>query len=346
MIRQALNEYAASLQRVWSHDRSQTVGASEIGQCERKTYFVKMEGDPVYGAVRDKDYVDGWGAKMRGSLMENDFWAPAMKAKYGEKLLYAGEDQQSFVSGFLSATPDGLLIGLESDALAHLGVTHIDGCIAAECKSIDPRSNLDEAKPANVFQTQCQMGLIREATIFKPTHSVLSYIDASFWDEIKEFVVEFDPAIYAVAKERATKIMTSKSADELEPEGFFSGGNECKYCAFKGACGVIRMSPPEEEEPIDPVFEAELRGQSAIISILENDVGAKTESLKRMKQELKDKMRAAKVRKVPGVISWSSVKGRKSYNNKAIQAAAQAAGIDIEQFLEQGEPTDRFTVTS
>ena len=43
---------------------------------------------------------------------------PALRARYGDKLLYAGDKQQTFVSGFLSATPDGLLIDQSRDALA------------------------------------------------------------------------------------------------------------------------------------------------------------------------------------------------------------------------------------
>jgi hypothetical protein len=235
----------------------------------RKTYWTKNEGDPKYGVERDPDYVDSWGAKLRGTMMENTFWAPAMKAKFGDKLLFSGSEQQSLVSGFLSATPDGMIVGLESNALAHLGVpsiafeTLMDGTIMAECKSADPRSNLDEAKPANVFQTHVQMGIIREQTPYKPTHSLLSYMDASFWDEVKEFVIPFDPGIYAVAKVRARKIMTATSVEEMEPEGYFAGGNECKYCPFTRACGVVRMSPPEDNKaPVDPQFAAEMPTRS------------------------------------------------------------------------------------
>jgi hypothetical protein len=347
MIKQALDEHAASLEKVWAHDRSQSVGASEIGACMLKTYWMKNEGDPVYGVKRDPDYVDDWGAKMRGTIMENEFWAPAMKAKYGERLLYAGSEQRSFVSGFLSATPDGMIVGIEPDELAHLGVPSIgiDGTIMAECKSIDPRANIDEAKPINVFQTHVQMGLVRELTRFKPTHSVLSYMDASFWSDIKEFVIAFDPEIFAVAKARANAIMTATSSSELEPEGYFAGGNECKYCPFTDACGTKRMSPPEEVLPIDPAFEVEVTCRSKDIAALEKRVDADSEQLARLKQNLKDRMREKKIRKVPGVISWSGVKGRKGYDNKAIQAAAQAAGIDIEQYRKVGEPTDRFNIT-
>jgi hypothetical protein len=349
LIKQTLDQYAATLNKEWEHDRSQTVGASEIGQCMRKTYWSKNEGDPTYGVERDPDYVDSWGAKLRGTIMESTVWAPAMKARYGDNLLYAGPDQVSLVSGFLSATPDGMLIGLESNALADLEIPAlplgvIGATITVECKSIDPRANLDEAKPANIFQTHVQMGMIREQTVYRPTHSLLSYMDASFWDNVTEFVIPFDPAIYAVAKDRATQIMTAKSIKDMEPEGYLAGESECQYCPFTRACGVVRRSVPKNNEIADPQFAAEIDLASKAIAKLEKIVDSEAKQLRKMKQALKDRLREKSVRKIPGIVSWSRVKGRKSYDDEAIKAAAIAAGIDIEQFATRGESTDRLVV--
>jgi hypothetical protein len=77
MIQGILNWYADSLQKTWAHDRTQTIGASEIGQCARKTFWIKNEIDPKHRAERDAEYQDGWGAKIRGTIMENEFWTPA-----------------------------------------------------------------------------------------------------------------------------------------------------------------------------------------------------------------------------------------------------------------------------
>jgi hypothetical protein len=43
-------------------------------------------------------------------------------------------------------------------------------------------------------------------------------------------------------------------------------------------------------------------------------------------------------------LSWSEVKGRQSYDNKAIKQAAIDAGIDVEQFSTVGEKTDRLLI--
>lgn len=340
MIKSALNSYAATTERSWASDRSQTVGASDVGQCARKVFWSKNEGDPQYGAQRDPDYVDGWGAKVRGSFYENHFWVPAMRAAYGERLLFAGTEQKTFVSGFLSATPDGLLIGLQPDEVAPGSGTEV----CTECKTVDPRTNLTEAKVENVFQTHIQMGLIRELTPYKPTHSILSYTDASFWSEIKEFVIPFDEKVYEGGKARAAQIMTATSAAELKPEGWIAGGKDCEYCPFTKACGITRRSVPETDAKPDPQFVAECADLAVAIKALEGRRDDADEQMRELQQQMRDRLREHGVRKIPGVVSWSSVKGRQSYNNKAIQQAAIAAGVDIEQFSTVGEPTDRLTI--
>ena len=49
LIKQALDAYVDSTRRIFPQDRSQTVGASEVGQCVRKIYWLKNEGDPYMG---------------------------------------------------------------------------------------------------------------------------------------------------------------------------------------------------------------------------------------------------------------------------------------------------------
>ena len=43
-------------------------------------------------------------------------------------------------------------------------------------------------------------------------------------------------------------------------------------------------------------------------------------------------------------VTWSSVKGRGSFDMKGIREAAAAAGIDLAQFETVGDPTDRLTI--
>lgn len=341
LVAAALNDYAGTLGRQWQTDRSQTVGASEVGQCARKVFWLKNEADATHAAPRDPDYQDTWGARMRGTVYENNFWEPALRMRFGPRLKFAGREQRTFVSGFLSATPDGLLLGMEPGQVAPGSGEHI----TVECKTADPRTNLSEAKAENVYQTHVQMGLIRELTPYQPTHSVLSYTDASFWNEVREFVIEFDPKAFAAAQARATKIMTATHASELKPEGWIAGGRECEYCPFTRACGIERRSVPEKNAVADPQFVAEMADLARTAKQLEASRDANDVRLREIQQEIRDRLRAKGTRKIPGLLTWSAVKGRPSYDNKAIREAAAAAGVDIEALTSVGEPTDRLQIT-
>jgi hypothetical protein len=350
MIRQALNSYAKAIERHFP-DRMNTVGASEIGQCSRKTFFVKNAGDTIYGAAADTDHKDSYGAKLRGRMIEDFFWAEALRLRYRDKLLFAGKQQHTFVSGFLSATPDGLLVDQPADALKDLGIADIggDGSIVVECKSIDPRARLDGPRPEHSFQVQVQMGLIQEMTPYKPEAAVISYLSASFFDDVEEFAVRFNPEIFAHAKSRAMQILTARAADELKPEGWIAGGSECEHCPFPRACGVIRHAVPNKPLPelLDPQFVAEVSDLAREIKESRIAVRAATVAVRELEEQLKSRLRDRNARQVNGngvTVVWSAVKGRPSFDMPALREAAAQAGIDIKQFETVGDPTDRLTI--
>jgi hypothetical protein len=345
IIARALNDYANGLNKSWSHDRASTVGASEVGQCARKVFWLKNENDSTRRADRDPEYRETWGARMRGTVFEDKFWVPAMRAKFGKRLLYAGKEQKTLIGNFLSATPDGLLIGLTPQECLDAGLPVEAHSALVECKTADPRTNLQEAKSANVYQTQVQMGLMRENTTHAPTHAILSYTDASFWSEVKEFVIEFDEHVFEVAKERAMTIMTAEAATGLKPEGWIAGGTECNHCPFTKACGIERRNLPFQDiAPIDPQFEAEIVAMARTLRRAEDKRDDSDKMVREMAEQIKHRLREKGVKKIPGVLTWSSVKGRSGYDNRAIKQAAVEAGVDITQFEIQGEPSDRLVI--
>jgi hypothetical protein len=322
IIESALNNYVASLAKTW--DRSKTVGASEIGQCARKTWYTKHTSDPTKQSAR-------WGAFIRGKIIEEAFWYPALKAKYGDKLKFAGPDQQTFTQGHLSATPDGLIVDGYSSILV-------------ECKTIDPRSSLTEARFENRYQVQVQMGIVQDETQYKPTQAHISYIDASFWDDVKEYVVKFEPAIYTAAHKRATMIMTAEYAHDLHPEGWIAGGRECEYCPFVSPCGVVRRNVPEKNNLADPQLVEEIKWMCTTLKLLENRRNTADADWRQQQQAIKDRLREKSLRTIPGVVTWSSVKGRTTYDVAALKTAAEEAGVNVEQFVKDHDPTDRLVV--
>jgi hypothetical protein len=345
IIKQTLDAYAASLDKSWDHDRTSTVGASEVGQCARKVFWLKNENDSARRVERDPEYQDSWGARMRGTVIEDAFWQPAMKARFGDRLIYSGKEQKTFVLNYLSATPDGMINDLTEEESKQIGV--VANCVMVECKTADPRTNLASAKQANVFQTQVQMGLVRELHDFsyRPTHSVLSYIDASFWSDVKEFVIAFDERIYETAKERAMQIMTADSGADLKPEGWIAGAKECNYCPFTKACGIERRNLPFQDiAPIDAQFAEEITQMARQLRTFEAGRDGLDAEYRGLQEAIKARLREKGVKKIPGVVNWSQVKGRGSYDAKAIREAAAGAGVDIEQFATVGEPSDRLAI--
>jgi CRISPR/Cas system-associated exonuclease Cas4 (RecB family) len=345
IIKTAIDAYVSHAEPAFSSsDRASTVGASEIGACIRQTYWRKNEGTEL-GVERDPEFTESWGARKRGSVIERMLWVPAMRKKFGRRLLFAGRSQKTFAHKHLSATPDGLAVRLTP--LERKAITADCGdCVTLECKSSDPRTNLAEAKSQHTYQTQVQLGLIRTKTPHRPTHALLSYIDASFWSEVTEFVVAYDERIYQSAQDRAQRIMRATSVDKLPPEGWIAGGAECRHCPFTRACGIERRNLPfaDNDVKLDKQFVSEIEDLARAVKGAEHSRDA-CDALMRAKQdELKSRLRDKGIRKVPGIVSWSSVKGRESWDNKKIREAAEAAGVDIGQYNTVGEPTDRLLI--
>jgi hypothetical protein len=350
VIAEALAQFAKATARVFE-GRENTVGASEVGQCARKIFFVKNSSDQAYGVASDEDYADAWGAALRGRLFEDHFWIPALRARHGDRLLYAGDDQRTLVSGFLSATPDGLLIDQPPNALAALAIEDIggDSSIVVECKTIDPRARLDGPKSDHAFQAIVQIGLIRELTSHRPEVAVISYANASFLDEVVEFAIRFDPNVFDTAKRRATGIVTATAAGELKPEGWIAGGKECEFCPFTKACGVIRHAMPTkpQTEPPDSQFVAEIVDLAREAKGRRRIMEAATADLRAIEYDIKERLRTKNLRRVESndvPVVWSPVKGRLSYNMPAIREAAEKLGLDLAEYETVGEPTDRLVI--
>lgn len=344
------DDYVKNHQKVWKHDRSQSVGASESFGCIRKTFFGKM------GYAKDFDHKESWGALQRGDLIENYFVEPAvswfMANRMGDaRLIWGGKHQKTLVDGRLSATPDGLVINAPDDALALYGVPSLGGtgCFNLEIKSIDPRVNLKEEKAIHKGQVQVQMGLTRKLTIHKPNYALIIYVDASFFDDIEPFVIPYDENAFKVAQQRADKVFHTKQPIELMPEGKIDGS--CEYCPFKHVCS--------ETNEIHTPQSGELKGNEAPLAIMEEFVelvqeerlasSAKkiaerehkeaAEKLKHWFRETGVKRATAPDTSVKATISF--IKGRKTYDYEAMRAD----GIDIDKYLKQGDGYDKLTIS-
>jgi hypothetical protein len=347
------NRYIEANQKKWSHDRSLTVGASEIFDCERKSWFTKL--GKKHGFAPDEEYVEDWGAMERGNIIENNYVVPAVKHHMpeGVKVLYTGDDQETFVAGHNSATPDGLITGLPLGCSVRVKAGTQDividniksDCICLEIKSIDPRATLVEERAKHHGQTQVQIGLFHEKTEWRPYYSIVLYIDASFLSKLTPFVVEYDPKIYAEAKERAARIYGETDPIALSPEGRFSGS--CQHCKWKVACGTAQVGaiPQYDKDPhATPETIAAADELVAIYLQKKAEAEAAEKAQKLASQAIKDFLMSRNVRKLTSPdwsATWYPSDGKKTYDINAMSAD----GIDVEPYEKQGAPFDVLRIT-
>lgn len=339
-----LLKHMENLQRVFKN-RHLTVGASEIGRCARLAWYAKHH--PNAAVLEDESF----GASHRGNMIEAHTVVPALVKHFGDNLLYAGKKQQTFVSGYVSATPDGLLIKQPKDLLIQFGIKDIgkDRCILVEIKSIDPRIVLRGPKPEHARQANQQLGLVREKTNHKPQYCLIMYVNASFMDDVAEFVIEFDEELYNKQKKRAERILTTKTAREIQPEGWIKGGKECDYCKFADACTELRTDvPAESKRAADPQFVAEIKELALAERDLDTRISELSEQQREMQINIKDRLREKQLRgiKDPDItISWYPVKARITFDNEALRSGAEAANFNLAPYEKVGNPSDGLRIT-
>jgi hypothetical protein len=349
-ITEAINDYGRQMGRVFT-DRNKTVGASEIGLCARRIHWQKTNEPKDAARTTAKKQGDkrgaaqapeNWGAHVRGTTMEQMLWEPAMRARFGASLKMAGKEQKTLVLGQLSATPDGLVAGRGGELLKHHGIKY-KGDVVVEAKTIDPRVNLLEEKSENAFQVQVQMGIIREQTKFKPDWAVISYIDASFWHDITEFAVPFKPEAFESAKIRATKILKADAAD-LKPEGWIKGGKECNWCAWSRKCNDMRGTVPEEIKDLNPQAIAEVADLCRQAMEIQQNKNKNEEAYRALQDQIRTRLQELGTKKIPGMVTWSGVKGRVSWDTTAMVEELKKHGVDTTVFQSVGEPTTQLVI--
>lgn len=332
--------YSDANEKEWKYDRRASLGASEVFQCLRRSFFEKWGYDP------DDDHEDDWGAAKRGDIIEENFFVPGVEAllKNGEKLVMAGKDQDTLREGRLSATPDGLVINAKRTALAQLGIPDIESnCFVTECKSHDPRADVKEEKAVHRGQVQVQMGLIREQTEYKPEYAVIFYFDASWLSKISFFVVKFDPKVYETAKKRAQIVFTDQDPENVPAEGLID--DSCGTCKFHEECAIAsKRAIPATKRKVSPEALdelAELAVKRDALNRMKNDAEA---DLKQVNAQIKETLRKYETKGAGDDrfnISLTWCKGKKSTDLLAMQQD----GIDVEAYQNEGVGYEMLRVT-
>ncbi len=234
----------------FGHDRSQTVGASEIGRC------IKAVGMKKQGVKPDKDHVDDPGFAQRGNILEDQWAVPVLQdvadaAK--AELLWAGQSNQTsfeWKKRYASCTPDGLLVGAPKDFLAGLGVKKTSPHVLCEIKSIDPRIAPDKLpKGGHAEQAHYGMGIVRAATEYQPEYALLLYVNCSKLTDMWPMAIEFNQPYFDRQLVRAKKAVTT-DWKKLPAEGKIGGGSQCSMCEFQRSCqGKRSTRSPDTRKP-------------------------------------------------------------------------------------------------
>ncbi len=226
----------------FSHDRSLTVGASEIGRC------IKAVGMKKQGVKPDADHVDDPGFAMRGNILEDSWLVPSLERvaeTAGAELHWAGQaNQTSFTweKKYASCTPDGLLTGVPKDFLAGLGVKKCTKDVLVELKSIDPRIAPDTLpKEGHGEQAHYGMGIVRAATEYKPDFALLLYVNCSKVTDMWPLAIQFNDEYFKRQLARAKRAVTTPWKT-LPAEGKIGGGKQCRYCEFQRSCTGKRLA--------------------------------------------------------------------------------------------------------
>ena len=306
-------------------DRTAYLNASEAMSCIRKQWYAKNM--PEAAEAQD------WGYARRGSHGEKYVIESLIAANV--PLIWSDPDQQVSLQDEdrkISATPDNVIM-------------YDDVWIPIEIKTIDPRKNR-RYLPTIEHITQLQLGMALINEQLKPdgvkmSRGILMYMDASNFNDIIQFDVEYDDAILDKMAKRARKKLRTKSVDVLDREGRVNGGKECQtMCAFKGVCGVeIKDTSSRKKANRNSNLD------KAAVRFVEL-----TDTMKAMKLDQDAAKEEIKVELIKRGINHASVgdieieltkvSGRKSFDKKA----AEKAGLPVGEYMTEGKPSERLTV--
>jgi len=349
------DEFVAGSQKTWSHDRDTTMGASECFGCIRKSWFGKV--GKTKGIKRDASYEDSWGAVRRGDLIENHHVVPAIETglrRRGMDLIMCGDGQDTIIDDIHSATLDGLVINAPRDLLAYYGIDDmLTDCCVLEMKSFDPRINIVEEKGIHRGQTMMQMGLIRDTTEYKPEYAVILYVNASWLDDIRIFIVKFEEDVYQAGRDRNDLMFSTDDPGTLGPEGKIDG--MCNYCPYTEACEAVNKERvPAKEKPLNSKKAKESQDPDMILELdtlvrHQQALKSQEKKLKKEVEEANENVRQALIARnrsravgTGWKVYYTMQAGKKTLSKQKMIDA----GLDPADYMEEGGGFEKLTVTS
>lgn len=197
-------------------DRSAFVTASEVGNCVRSTWFAKHALPPKGDGV--------WGYFARGHNVEAWVVDQLRMSNSGATFIMMGSDQRSMHWEGQAGTPDGIMTTLDQEHYVF------------DIKSIHPQTNRKFLpKPQHVMQIHQNILLAEKCLDIEIAGGMILYVDASNYQTMDEYYIEYDIAAMEQVTDRATRIHEADKPNDLPAEGMFKS-NGCKFCPFTANC--------------------------------------------------------------------------------------------------------------
>ena len=328
----------------FSHDRTKSVGASEVFGCSRQNWFRNHY---------PQDTIKEWGYLERGNVIEDAFVVPFLIERFGaENCIGAGQKNQTTLHlGANTATPDCLVINQSPNVLSNLGIDDIgeSGAFVVEIKSYDARAHLSKEKSIHRGQIITQMGLYRETTEYKPEYGVVLYVNSSDFRDIRAFAVQFNEKIFKQAQKRANDVLRAKNASDLRAEGAIS--KMCTYCEYSDRCDDVEVhnyGSGNDAADMDEDYANSLNACAKNFTHLSEQIDELSEKKRVLRQEIQnmlnkdDRSRAD----VPNYrIVLSRRKGNKTIDMKRLSECLSKNGEDLNEFMKEGHGFFSLRVT-
>lgn len=263
-------------------DRSTYVGASDVGQCLKRAYLGKVQGeehDDKQLLIFKRGHVSEGIIK---EVLENG------NISYEEQKRLRGRGDLSF----LEVGPDFL-------------VHFPKECVVIECKTISSPLPNNAPRESWILQVQLQMHLAF-LEYQRPIRGIIIALNINT-GIAQEFHIQPNATLLDVALTRAKRLWKAMQERE-EPQGEIS--DLCAYCPFKGSCETLREGA--EALPSE-IIQMALRLK---------ELSATEKEVKEIKENLKAYMEAAKIKKALAgelTLSLVSYKGRESVDTKKLK---------------------------
>jgi len=241
ILKDMIIENSASLARKWTYDRDRFLNSSEAGVCLRRLWFEKI-GNTNKEAQHRIEKISG--AAKRGVIIESYVKKYLDEINGGKRGNILFDDERGNLrinaANLLSGNPDFVYDGDIKDRESKVYIGEIKSLSQDRFKTVAAQGPFI----AHLKQLTANMTLAKTTYPgykLSKLRGLLLYVDCSDLDKILEF--KTDELTYKDAfsklyelEERAKRLFSAKTQDEIPAEGILNDDCDCSFCPFTQEC--------------------------------------------------------------------------------------------------------------